>query len=83
MASLAWKNGAERLHSKSRRPKAGVLLQLGIGERERGPSSGGGTEWPEAGREFCVLEQVALVGDGARGLWEPAQWVPRTLDTES
>lgn len=39
--------------------------------------------WPEAGREFCVLEQVALVGDGARGLWEPARWVPRTLDTES
>ena len=34
MASLAWKNGAERLHSKSRRPKAGVLFQLGTGERE-------------------------------------------------
>lgn len=34
LASLAWKNGAERLHSKSRRPKAGVLFQLGTGERE-------------------------------------------------
>lgn len=38
--------------------------------------------WPEAGREFCVLEQVALVGDGARGLWEPVRWVPGTLDRE-
>ena len=83
MASLAWKNGAERLHSKSRRPKAGFYSSWGLG-RERGPRrSGEATVWPEAGREFCVLEQVALVGDGARGLWEPARWVPGTLDRES
>ena len=44
---------------------------------QRGPRrKGAGAAWPEGGRELCVLEYVALVGDGAGVLWQPAGRVP-------